>query len=322
MIINDKNIKTWSVIGPRATLGLAAFEIAKEMNDLMVLTCDVSTSAGLDRFRKTYPNNYVDVGIAEQNLIGVATGLASEKYKVLTTTFAPFQTLRCCEQIKVNLGYMKYKIIMVGLASGLALGSLGFTHASIEELGVLRSIPNLTIVSPSDCLELAKTVEAALKLDKSCYIRLTGTSNNPIVNRNDYNFEIGKSVQLKNGNDLTLFCNGPLVYNCLEAAKILEKENISTSVVNMHTIKPIDKDIILEKINKNKIIFTAEEHNIIGGLGSAVAEVKSSVESKCKLIRLGINDVYTKGGSQKYLQELNGLSIDKIVYTVKNNLNK
>ena len=217
---------------------------------------------------------------------------------------------------------MKYKIIMVGLASGLALGSLGFTHASIEELGVLRSIPNLTIVSPSDCLELAKTVEAALKLDKSCYIRLTGTSNNPIVNRNDYNFEIGKSVQLKNGNDLTLFCNGPLVYNCLEAAKILEKENISTSVVNMHTIKPIDKDIILEKINKNKIIFTAEEHNIIGGLGSAVAEVKSSVESKCKLIRLGINDVYTKGGSQKYLQELNGLSIDKIVYTVKNNLNK
>jgi transketolase len=322
MLINDRNIKTWSLIGQRATFGMIALDLIKENNDLMILTSDVSTSAGLDRFRKTYPNNYVDVGIAEQNLIGVATGLASEKYKVLTTTFAPFQTLRCCEQIKVNLGYMKYKIIMVGLASGLALGSLGFTHASIEELGVLRSIPNLTIVSPSDCLELAKTVEAALKLDKSCYIRLTGTSNNPIVNRNDYNFEIGKSVQLKNGNDLTLFCNGPLVYNCLEAAKILEKENISTSVVNMHTIKPIDKDIILEKINKNKIIFTAEEHNIIGGLGSAVAEVKSSVESKCKLIRLGINDVYTKGGSQKYLQELNGLSIDKIVYTVKNNLNK
>ncbi len=322
MLINDRNIKTWSLIGQRATFGMIALELVKENNDLMILTSDVSTSAGLDRFRKTYPNNYVDVGIAEQNLIGVATGLASEKYKVITTTFAPFQTLRCCEQIKVNLGYMKYKIIMVGLASGLALGSLGFTHASIEELGVLRSIPNLTIVSPSDCLELAKTLEAALKLDKSCYIRLTGTSNNQIVNSNDYNFEIGKAVELKTGNDLTLFSNGPLVYNCLEAAKILEKENISASVVNMHTIKPIDEDIILEKIKKNKIIFTAEEHNIIGGLGSAVAEVKSSIESKCKLIRLGINDVYTKGGSQKYLQELNGLSIDKIVYTVKNYLNK
>ena len=321
MLINDRNIKTWSLIGQRATFGMIALELVKENNDLMILTSDVSTSAGLDRFRKTYPNNYVDVGIAEQNLIGVATGLASEKYKVITTTFAPFQTLRCCEQIKVNLGYMKYKIIMVGLASGLALGSLGFTHASIEELGVLRSIPNLTIVSPSDCLELAKTLEAALKLDKSCYIRLTGTSNNQIVNSNDYNFEIGKAVELKTGNDLTLFSNGPLVYNCLEA-KILEKENISASVVNMHTIKPIDEDIILEKIKKNKIIFTAEEHNIIGGLGSAVAEVKSSIESKCKLIRLGINDVYTKGGSQKYLQELNGLSIDKIVYTVKNYLNK
>ena len=168
MLINDRNIKTWSLIGQRATFGMIALDLIKENNDLMILTSDVSTSAGLDRFRKTYPNNYVDVGIAEQNLIGVATGLASEKYKVLTTTFAPFQTLRCCEQIKVNLGYMKYKIIMVGLASGLALGSLGFTHASIEELGVLRSIPNLTIVSPSDCLELAKTVEAALKLDKSC----------------------------------------------------------------------------------------------------------------------------------------------------------
>ena len=222
MLINDRNIKTWSLIGQRATFGMIALELVKENNDLMILTSDVSTSAGLDRFRKTYPNNYVDVGIAEQNLIGVATGLASEKYKVITTTFAPFQTLRCCEQIKVNLGYMKYKIIMVGLASGLALGSLGFTHASIEELGVLRSIPNLTIVSPSDCLELAKTLEAALKLDKSCYIRLTGTSNNQIVNSNDYNFEIGKAVELKTGNDLTLFSNGPLVYNCLEAAKILE----------------------------------------------------------------------------------------------------
>ena len=123
MIINDRNIKTWSVIGPRATLGLAAFEIAKEMEDLMVLTCDVSTSAGLDRFRKTYPEKYLDLGIAEQNMIGVAAGLASENFKVMTTTFAPFQTIRCCEQIKVNLGYMKQKICMVGIASGLVLES-------------------------------------------------------------------------------------------------------------------------------------------------------------------------------------------------------
>ena len=125
MIINDRNIKTWSLIGQRATFGLIALEVVKEREELLILTSDVSTSAGLDRFKKNHPNNFIDVGIAEQNLIGIAAGLASENFKVITTTFSPFQTLRCCEQIKVNLGYMKQNVIMVGLASGLALGALG-----------------------------------------------------------------------------------------------------------------------------------------------------------------------------------------------------
>ena len=320
MIINERNIKTWSLIGQRATFGMISLELVKDYKNIMILTSDVSTSAGLDRFRKTYPENYVDVGIAEQNLIGVATGLANENYDVITTTFAPFQTLRCCEQIKVNLGYMKNKIVMVGLASGLALGSLGFTHASIEEIGILRSIPNITIISPSDCLELVKSVESSLAHNQSCYIRLTGTSNNPIVNKSDYNFEIGKAIELKSGNDATFFCNGPLVYNCLQAAKILQDENINMSIVNMHTIKPIDEEKIKEKIINNRMIFTAEEHNIIGGLGSSVAEVMSSQQTNCKLIRLGINDNYPKGGSQKYLQDVVGLSVEKLVNTVKKNL--
>ena len=315
--INDRNIKTWSLIGQRATFGLVCLELVKDNNKLMILTSDVSTSAGLDRFRKNYPKNYVDVGIAEQNLLGVATGLASENFDVITTTFAPFQTLRCCEQIKVNLGYMKNKVIMVGLASGLSLGSLGFTHASIEEIGVLRSIPNLTIISPCDGLELVKSVEKSLLHNQSCYIRLTGTSNNPIVNTTDYKFEIGKAIELKEGNDATFFCNGPLVKNCLEASTLLEQDNIKISVVNMHTIKPIDEKIIKEKITLNKVIFSAEEHNIIGGVGSAVAEVMSSVNSNCKLVRLGINDYYPKGGNQNYLQDLNGLSVEKLVNTAK-----
>ena len=128
MKINDRNIKVWSTIGARATLGMAALQLAEEMDNLMVLTCDVSTSAGLDRYRKTYPEKYLDLGIAEQNMIGVAAGLASEGFNVITTTFSPFQTMRCLEQIKVNLGYMKQKVCMVGIASGLALGTLGFTH--------------------------------------------------------------------------------------------------------------------------------------------------------------------------------------------------
>jgi transketolase len=319
MIINEKNIKTWSLIGQRATLGLVALEIVKERKNLLILTSDVSTSAGLDRFRKSFPDNFIDVGIAEQNLIGIAAGLASENFKVITTTFSPFQILRCCEQIKINLGYMKQNVIMVGLAAGLALGSLGFTHASIEDIGVIRSIPNIVIISPSDGLELVKTLKSVMDLNKPCYIRLTGSSNNPIVNKVDYQFEIGKSVELIYGEDVTLFCNGPLVFNCLEASKILKEEKINASVVNMHTIKPIDKDKVLEKIIINKVIFTAEEHNIIGGLGSAISEIVSSESRNCKLIRLGINDLYSKGGSQKYLQDVHGLTVDKIVNIVKKN---
>ena len=176
MILNSKNIKLYSSIGSRATFGMIALELIKERKNLMVLTSDVSTSAGLDRFRKNHSKNYLEVGIAEQNLIGLAAGMASEGFDVITTTFSPFQTLRCCEQIKVNLGYMKEKVIMVGLASGLILGNLGYTHCSIEDIGVLRSIPNLTILSPADCGETAKCIYAAIEHKNSVYIRLTGGS--------------------------------------------------------------------------------------------------------------------------------------------------
>ena len=236
MIINERNIKTWSIIGPRATLGIVALELAKDVNNLMVLTCDVSTSAGLDRYRKTFPEKYLDLGIAEQNLIGVATGLASEGFNVVTTTFAPFQTIRCCEQIKVNIGYMKHKVCMVGIASGLVLGTLGFTHCCIEDIGILRSIPNIKIISPADSLETIKALQAAVKSDTSTYIRLTGGSNNPIVYKEDYKFEIGKAINLLEGKDITIFSAGAMISNCLEAAKKLKEKNISSRVVNMHTI--------------------------------------------------------------------------------------
>ena len=169
-------------------------------------------------------------------MIGVAAGLSSEGFNVVTTTFAPFQTIRCCEQIKVNIGYMKQKVCMVGIGSGLALGTLGYTHCCIEDIGVLRSIPEINIVSPADSLETVKALEAAVKSDKSTYIRLTGASNNPIVYEKDYNFEIGKSIKLKDGEDITIFCSGSMVNNSLEAAKILENNKVSVKVVNMHTI--------------------------------------------------------------------------------------
>ncbi len=311
MNINDRNIKIWSTIGARATLGIAALELAKEIDNLMILTCDVSTSAGLDRFRKTYPEKYLDLGIAEQNMIGVAAGLASENFNVVTTTFAPFQTMRCCEQIKVNLGYMEQKICMVGIASGLALGTLGYTHCCIEDVGILRSIPGITIISPADSLETVKALEAAIKSESPSYLRLTGTSNNPIIYNKDYEYEIGKSITLREGKDITIFCAGAMVYQSLEAAKILESKKIYSKVVNMHTIKPIDK-IAIEKACNSKLIVSIEEHNVIGGLGSAIAEYKSSLNKSPKQLFLGIKDTYGKGGNYKFLQEKHRLTADKI----------
>ena len=319
MDINEKNIKIWSTIGSRATLGIAALELAKEIDNLMVLTCDVSTSAGLDRFRKTCPEKYLDLGIAEQNMIGVAAGLASENFNVITTTFAPFQTMRCCEQIKVNIGYMKQKICMVGIASGLSLGTLGYTHCCIEDVGILRSIPGITIISPADSLETVKALQAAVKSKNPSYLRLTGSSNNPIVYKEDYEFKIGKSITLKEGKDITIFCAGSMVHQSLEAAKILETKNVSSKVVNMHTLKPIDK-LAIDEARDCALIVSVEEHNVIGGLGSAIAEYKSGLEKFPRQLFLGVMDTYTKGGNYKFLQEKHRLTSDKIAEDILSNI--
>ena len=323
MLINEKNIKFWSTIGPRATFGMASLEYVKQIKNLMILTCDVSTSAGLDRFRKTFPDNYLDLGIAEQNMIGVAAGLASEGYNIVTTTFAPFQTMRCCEQIKVNVCYMKQKICMVGLASGLVLGNLGFTHCCIEDIGVLRSIPGIIIISPSDCLELVKSLEKAIIQENPVYIRLTGGTNNPIINHKDYDFKIGKSVILNQGKDVALFCNGAIVNECLKAAKMLEDKNISCKVINMHTVKPIDEQSIKD-CKDFKLIVSIEEHNIIGGLGSAISEYKSTLQNMPEQLFIGINDIYSKGGSYQFLLKKHGLDSVNIYKKIlkKMNLNE
>lgn len=242
----------------------------------------------------------------------------SENFKVLTTTFAPFQTIRCCEQIKVNFGYMNQNVCMVGIASGLVLGNLGFTHCCIEDIGILRTIPNITIISPSDTLELVKSLSAALEYKGPCYLRLTGGSNNPIVNNSDYNFKIGKANVLKTGDDITIFSTGSMVYQSLEAAKILEKKNIYCEVVNIHTIKPIDTETILKSKNK-KLIVSVEEHNIIGGLGSAISEVVAKEALFPKQIFIGVNDEYGSCGSYQFMLEKYGLTAQRIVNTIVKN---
>ena len=302
-ILNKANFKIWSRLGMRATFGVAALELGNTVDKLMVLTGDVSTSAGLDRFKKKFPDKYLDVGIAEQNLIGIGAGLASEGFNVITTTFAPFQTIRCCEQIKVNLGYMKQKICMVGLASGLALGTLGYTHCCIEDVGILRSIPNLTIISPADSSEAVKAVLASLEHKNSVYIRLTGGANIDQIYEDDYSFKIGQSITLKEGNDISIFATGTMVKVALDCSKILSKSNINAEVINVHTIKPIDINKVNESAKKSKLIVSIEEHNIIGGLGSAIAECLAGIKNSPEQIFFGINDSYSEGGDYNFLKK-------------------
>lgn len=321
MKLDTKKIKMFSKIGQRATFGMSVIELAKENQSLMVLTADVSTSAGLERFKKSFPKQFLDTGIAEQNMMGIASGLASEGFDVITTTFAPFQTMRCCEQIRVNLGYMGMKVCMVGLASGISLGNLGNTHCCFEDIGVLRSIPNIDIVSPADCGETAKALFAAVSHEKSIYIRLTGKSNNPIVYNEDYDFEIGKAINLRNGEDILIIANGSMVYTALQVADILESEGISSQVINMHTIKPLDSKAINNSIYKKKLVITIEEHNIIGGLGSAVSECLSRNKYNIRQLTIGIPDSFVKIGDYSELLQDYGLTTFGILENIRNVLN-
>lgn len=320
--------RRWSMVGQRAAFGLAAVELAKTNDRLMALTGDVSTSAGLERMKKNHPGQFLDIGIAEQNMMGIAAGLASEGYDIITATFAPFQSMRCLEQIRVNLGYMGNKVTMVGLASGVVLGTLGNTHCCFEDIGVLRSIPNIAIVSPADCIEVGKALEAAIKYPQSVYIRLIGGATCPIIYNEDYTFEIGKAVMIKelpenvkgSRDVITLIANGSMVEVASKAAEILEENGVLCEVMNMHTIKPIDIGAIKSACNNSKLIVTIEEHNRIGGLGSAVAEVIAGQKNVPELQILGLKDEYGHGGEYETILEKNGLTVDDVVDSVKNSL--
>jgi len=304
-------LRMFAKMGSRASFGLACVDLAKEIDNLMVLTADVSTSAGLERYRKSFPDKFLDVGIAEQNMMGIAAGLSSEGYEVITTTFAPFQTMRCCEQIRVNLGYMHQKVIMVGLASGVVLGELGFTHCAFEDIGVLRSIPNITIISPADCFETIKATKEAIKHNNSVYIRLTGGANADMVYKEDYDFEIGKAIKLKDGEKLSILASGTMVAKAMKIA-----DELDANVYNIHTIKPIDEEAIIEA-SKTGYIVTIEEHNIIGGLGSSVAEVISKHKLQVKHLILGIPDAYTKAATYEDLLDEYGLTSEKIKKSIE-----
>ena len=288
----------------------------------MMVTGDLGDSSGLARFKNTFPDRFINVGIAEQNMIGVAAGLAKEGYNVFATSFGPFITLRSGEQVRMNLGYMELNVKAVAIGSGLSMAFLGNSHYGLEDAAVMRSIPNLTVVSPADCAEIVKVVHAAAEFDGPMYIRLTGAVGNPPVYTEEYDFEIGKSITLRKGSDIAIFATGSMVYESLEAAKILDNSGISATVVNTHTLKPFDYSEIDKAISSSKIIVTVEEHSTIGGLGSIVAEYKAKFTNSPAQLILGLPDKFGKTAEYRYLLEKYRLVGDKIAIDIQKFLQK
>lgn len=311
------NIRTWSRLGSCGAFGLAALELPERDDSVVMLTADLCFYSGLDRFKAKFPERLYNFGIAEQNLIGVAAGMAKEGLNPFATTYATFATTRCCDQVRVNMGYMQLGIKLVGLTSGLSVGILGATHMSFEDIAIMRSIPNITILSPADCTETVKATLAATQFDGPIYLRLTGVMGNPIVYREDYEYEIGKAITIKEGTDISIIATGTMVHYSLKATKLLEEKGISCQVVDMHTIKPIDKDAIYKACN-NKMIVTVEEHSVIGGLGSAVAECLTGKTSRPPQLIIGISDEYKHAGSYDYLLDQYGLTAEIIAENIIN----
>jgi len=309
--INKKNARLWSMLGMRGSFGYAMTDIAETDDKLICMTADLCTTSGLDRFHQAFPERLINIGIAEQNMVGVAAGLAMDGYKVFANTFATFASMRSIEQLRTAVAYMNLNVKIVGLASGFAMGFFGNTHYAMEDISIARAIPNLIILSPADATETIKVMYAAAEVHKPVYIRLTGTVNCPMVYTEDYDFEIGKAVQLREGSDVTIIATGNMVYESMQAAKLLEGDGISSSVINMHTIKPLDTQAI-DGALKSRLIVTVEEHSILGGLGGAVAEYLAKKGDTPKQLIIGVNDVFPKAGEYTYMLDKLGLTSQHI----------
>ena len=316
--INPRNARNWSRIGSRGVYGLAMYEAAKSDPSVLAVSADLGKSSGLDRLAADFAGQFVNCGIAEQNMVSFSAGLSRGGFKVFASSFAPFIAMRASEQVRMNLGYMEEPVKLVAIGSGLAMGFLGNSHYGIEDLAVMRSIPNMTVISPADCAEIFKVVEAAKSYPFPLYIRLTGAVNNPVVYQEDYEFRIGHIVQLSKGVDVTILASGTMVAAALQAAEKLREAGVDVGVVNVHTVKPLDQDGIRQIFSETRRVVTIEEHNLVGGLGSAVAEFKADENLVSPMLRLGIQDKFVKTGDYAYLLASSGLDPESIAHTIAN----
>ena len=307
-------------LAQRSYYGKALAELAKSRDDIVVLDADLAGSTKTSDFQKAAPERFVEAGIAEQNMIGIASGLAASGKTVFASTFAVFATGRCWEQIRLAVAYPRMNVKIVSTHCGISVGEDGASHQGLEDMAIMRAIPNMTVISPADAYEAYAATMAIADFRGPCYMRL-GRAEFPTVTKEGDMFEIGKAKILREGTDVTLIGTGQMVHACLQAAEALEKEGISAEVINMSTIKPLDTGTVRASVARTGCAVTAEEHSIIGGLGSAVAEFLSE-EYPVPLTRVGTKDTFGESGKAEDLMRKYGLTSDDIIAAAKTSVSK
>jgi transketolase len=324
MAINPALIKAYAKLGQKgAAAGIGMMELAKRDPDMRVVVADSVAIASLDRFYTYYPDRVINAGISEQSMVGIAAGLSSEDGRaVYACTYAEFVVTRALEFVRHNLAYHNFNVKLVGNSAGFAMETLSISHWATEDITFARALPNMTILSAADSLEAIKCVIAAHDVKGPVYVRLSGLLNCPIVYDKDFDFQLGKANVLREGDDVTVIATGMMVREALDAAEQLSAQGINCTVVDMHTIKPLDTDCIDKAIKSSKLIVSVEEHSIIGGLGGAIAEYLSDKAGTPRLVRIGVNDFFCKLGELRYCWEQHGLTAPKIADRIKKEINK
>ena len=303
-------------IATRDSYGNALVELGKEHENLVVLDADLAAATKTGVFKKVFPERHIDCGIAECNMMGVAAGLATTGKVPFASSFAMFAAGRAFEQIRNSIGYPKLNVKIGATHAGISVGEDGATHQCNEDIALMRTIPGMVVINPSDDVEARAAVKAAYKHEGPVYLRF-GRLAVPVINdREDYKFELGKGVVLREGKDITLIATGLPVAETLEAAEKLAADGIDAKVINIHTIKPLDEELIVEAAKETGKVVTIEEHSVIGGLGSAVSEVIAENGISVPVKRIGVKEKFGQVGTAEFLQEEFGLTAKQIKETI------
>jgi len=307
-------------VATRDAYGQALKELGREYQDVVVLDADLSKSTKTIDFAKAFPERFFDMGIAEQNMMAVAAGLAASNKVVFASTFAIFATGRAFEQIRNSVAYARLNVKICATHAGITVGEDGSSHQSIEDMALMRVIPYMKVIVPADGTSTARAVRAIYHEPGPCYLRL-GRSQVPVIYGNDLNFELGKAIKLREGKDVGILACGIMVQESLEAATMLAEMGIEAAVLDVHTIKPLDREAILEVARRTGCLVTAEEHTVLGGLGGAVSELITS-ECPVPVVKVGIRDEFGQSGSPRELLEAYGLTAAEIARAAQISMSK